>query len=425
MLASAFVALLSVGTAALGRPPAAGAGAATLDRGKAIYLRGEGRSEITAALGDTRLPASAVPCGGCHGPDGRGKPEGGVTPPDLRNAALTKPYAVTAGNARTRGPYDDRLLRRAITMGIDSSGNRLNKVMPRYEMARADLDALVAFLHTLGDEVAPGVSDHAIRAGVLLPPDGRAAGVRAAVEGWAKSFNAAGGVYGRTLEVRFASAAEALIRDENLFALFASFTERIGPAALPVLSAFDDDPDLGAANVRYLAAGIPQQARALARFAAESGTSLPVAIVRGASPVAARAAEAFAAEAKAAGFPAVVELTSDPVAAVLVLGRAPGPTPDALVLSIASLAGAAAFDGSGRRAIAFPTLPVKQPERAAALASAKIFAEALRETGNDLTRERFLQSVDALHRRGVNDGAWIVAIDADGTIAAPRFVRAD
>jgi mono/diheme cytochrome c family protein len=380
MLASAFAALLSVGAAALGRPaPAAGATAATLvDYGRAIYHRGEGRAEIVALLGDTRVAASAVPCASCHAPDGRGKSEGGVTPPDLRHAALTRPYAA---------PYDDKLLRRAITMGVSSSGKALSKVMPRYQMSRADLDALIAFLRTLGDEVVPGVGDHAIRAGVFLPPDKRAAGVRAAVERWADDLNAAGGVYGRTIEVRFAAAPDTLekfIQRENLFALFASYSGGAARTAgfVPLLSAFDDDPDVRAPSVRYLTAGVPQQTRALERFAAESGI-------------------------------------------------------DGLALAVASVAGAAAFEGPTKRAVAFPTLPLAHPEQSAALASAQIFVAGLRGAGSDLTRERFLQSVDELYgfdtavaavtyrgnRRIGTGGAWIVVVEPDGSVGEPRFVR--
>jgi len=359
--------------------------AATLiDQGRAIYHRGEGRAEIVAVLGDTRVAATAVPCASCHGPDGRGKAEGGVTPPDVRHAALTKPYAA---------PYDDKLLRRAITMGIGSSGKPLSTVMPRYQMTRADLDALLAFLRVLGDEVVPGVGEHVIRAGVLLPPDKRAATVRAGVERWSAEFNAAGGAYGRTLEIRFATAPadekaraaalEAFVRDEKLFALFASFTGGAARAAgfVPILSAFDDDPEVRAPSVRYLAAGIPQQQRALERFAADSGIA-------------------------------------------------------GLTLTVASVAGAAAFQGPAKRAVAFPTLPVAHPEQSAALASAQIFAAGLRGAGRDLTRERFLQSVDELYgfdtavaavtyrngRRIGTGGAWIVVVEPDGSVGEPRFV---
>src|SRR5205823_2375748 len=76
------------------------------DRGRAIYHHGTGSSLITATLGAdgaARIDAAAVPCASCHGADGRGKPEGGVRPSDLRHAMLTKPYEVAAAGGRRRG----------------------------------------------------------------------------------------------------------------------------------------------------------------------------------------------------------------------------------------------------------------------------------------------------------------------------------
>ncbi len=50
-------------------------------RGKEIYLTGttSDGAAITALMGDDRIevPATALPCGSCHGADGRGRPEGG------------------------------------------------------------------------------------------------------------------------------------------------------------------------------------------------------------------------------------------------------------------------------------------------------------------------------------------------------------
>src|ERR1041385_5776958 len=86
--------------------------------GRAIYEHGDG---VRASMGDglAPVPASLVPCASCHGIDGRGRSEGGVVPPDIRHAALTRPYDVTASSGRRHGAYDDRSLLRAITMGID------------------------------------------------------------------------------------------------------------------------------------------------------------------------------------------------------------------------------------------------------------------------------------------------------------------
>src|SRR5882672_10688201 len=68
-------------------------------RGKQVYLRGTSPSgnELTAVLGKEGIstPASIVACANCHGLDGRGKREGGVSAPDITWESLTKPYGET------------------------------------------------------------------------------------------------------------------------------------------------------------------------------------------------------------------------------------------------------------------------------------------------------------------------------------------
>src|SRR5690348_4242464 len=62
-------------------------------RGKRIYLKGEteGPAEITALLGgdETEIPAAAFACANCHGLNGEGKEEGGLTAPALVWSTLT------------------------------------------------------------------------------------------------------------------------------------------------------------------------------------------------------------------------------------------------------------------------------------------------------------------------------------------------
>jgi ABC-type branched-subunit amino acid transport system substrate-binding protein len=61
------------------------------------------------------VPGSTLPCASCHGLDGRGKPEGGVVPSDLSWETLTKPYEVTQASGRKRPPYTERALELALT----------------------------------------------------------------------------------------------------------------------------------------------------------------------------------------------------------------------------------------------------------------------------------------------------------------------
>ena len=56
-------------------------------RGKQIFLHGQSEAGrmITARVGrsSTPMPGKTFPCAGCHGSDGRGRPEGGVVPADI------------------------------------------------------------------------------------------------------------------------------------------------------------------------------------------------------------------------------------------------------------------------------------------------------------------------------------------------------
>lgn len=151
-------------------------------RGKAIYLRGSSgeQAEITAIFGTedpVEVPASSLPCGGCHGPDGRGRPEGGVSPADIRPAALSSPLEAASAGLRERPPYDDHALLTAVTQGRDPAGNQLSGSMPRYRLSREDAQALLAFMKRLGTCVDPGVEPNRIILGALLPPPGSPAGL--------------------------------------------------------------------------------------------------------------------------------------------------------------------------------------------------------------------------------------------------------
>jgi len=270
------------------------------ERGKGIYLSGESPSggEVTALMGDARIevPAVALPCASCHGRDGRGRPEGGVTPSDLTWEALTRPYTVTTKSGRERGPYTERLVERAIVLGLDSSGNELDSLMPHYRLSREDSNDLVAYLRKLGKDRDPGVADEELTVGVLLPPadaTGLAATARAirrVVDAYVARINDAGGVYNRSLRVRYLAmpaapeerpaAVAELLDSEGIFALTSSFIagadealadlaeERGVPLVGPLTLHPDESFPLNR-QVFYLDAGLPGRARALVEAAVQ------------------------------------------------------------------------------------------------------------------------------------------------------------
>ena len=131
--------------------------------GRSIYRNGASRSgaEIVALVGEqrTEIPASVLPCGSCHGEDGRGLPQPGLTAADITWKALTEPRGPVAKgpqatHRRPRPAYTEELLVRAITRGVDSAGQRLHISMPRYRLTRRDAAALIAYLRRLGTEPA-------------------------------------------------------------------------------------------------------------------------------------------------------------------------------------------------------------------------------------------------------------------------------
>lgn len=267
-------------------------------RGKEIYLKGTSPSgkEILAYLGESSLevPGSAMPCANCHGLDGKGKPEGGITPSNLTWEALTKPYGLTHADGRRHPPYTERGLELAITRGTDPAGNKLLSVMPRYEMSREDLADLIVYLKRLGNDRDLGISETKIVIGSAAPANGALAemgrAIKAVTTAFFEELNSQGGVYSRRLELKFAETAESpaatyanverLLRDEQVFAMTGAFIagaeKEIIPLMaqqeVPLIGPFTLYPQTGFPlnrQVFYLLSGIDVQARALVDFAAK------------------------------------------------------------------------------------------------------------------------------------------------------------
>jgi ABC-type branched-subunit amino acid transport system substrate-binding protein len=267
-------------------------------RGQQIYLQGTSPAggELTAVLSreGAEVPASVLPCANCHGHDGRGKPEGGLVPSNITWEVLTTPYGLTHATGRTHPPYTEHLLQGAITMGIDPAGNPLHPAMPRYRLSHQDLSDLMAYLKQVGKSLDPGVTETTIQVGTMLPPTGGLAdvshAVRAVLTAYFDVINQRGGIYNRRLDVRFAvspdvptaraPAMRAFLNEERIFALTGSYmagaeadiAALLAEEAIPLVGAFALDPQVGFPLNRYvfyLAAGLSDQGRALAAFAAK------------------------------------------------------------------------------------------------------------------------------------------------------------
>lgn len=263
-------------------------------RGREIYLNGKSASggDITAFVGQglVATPATALPCGGCHGPDGLGRPEGGVVPSNITWGYLTKPYGVVSRFGEHRPAYTAATLARAITLGIDAAGKSLDVSMPRYRMGQGDLDDLLAHLKRLETYLDPGLSNDRIILGTILPGPGPlhslGQAIRAVVEDYLDAINERGGVYGRKLELDAREAeGTTAVREEarklgkRAFALvsvvtvgaddeYAELVEQEGLPTIGPFTLFNQDENSLRRFTFHLHGGLPVQARALAEYAA-------------------------------------------------------------------------------------------------------------------------------------------------------------
>jgi ABC-type branched-subunit amino acid transport system substrate-binding protein len=286
------------GRAVANGPAAAGstavpAPAALVALGRRLYRTGAGGGpQITAVIGGengTEVSATELPCAGCHGRDGRGRPEGGVAPSELTWEVLTRPYGVTHTGGRHAPAYDEHTLKRAITLGIDAGGTPLQTAMPHYRLTQEQAAALVAYLRVLGHETDPGVDADRLRLGVLLPPGPEGSVVRGDLDAFAAAVNGGGGLFGRRLDLRYLvrqpggpagggserAAVERFVTEEQVFALVASsvagaegeLADFAADEELPVVGALTADPRGGGQHLNrwvfYLQSGLAEQARAL------------------------------------------------------------------------------------------------------------------------------------------------------------------
>lgn len=357
-------------------------------RGRRIFLEGgtpDGAGVALIGAQSLEVPASRMPCASCHGPDGTGRPEGGVLPPDITWPHLSKPYGHAHPSGRTHGAFDAASLARAIADGIDPAGNRLDAAMPRYRLTQAELADLLAFLQRLGTiDLAPGLDDTTIRVATLLPANGPMADagrtIRAVMAAYFDEINAQGGIFGRRIELVAVdrpqdarSAAQAIRRSlADVFAVVGALVAGAESDLLPLIEA-EQAPLVGpvtlfpasragpAGRTFYLLSGIRQQAVALVDHAArEAAPRAPhVAVVHPAGGPFGDVVQAVGAHAQRHGWApvgAIAYRRLEParVAAALAGGRVDtvlflgsGPEWDALRAAAAAIGWAPRFLASG------------------------------------------------------------------------------
>ncbi|MCU1257070.1 MAG: Extracellular ligand-binding receptor [Candidatus Angelobacter sp.] len=292
-----FSALLTVANL-LGSARLVGQELAAQEAGKRIYLTGESPSykplEAVLGEGSTVVSATLMPCASCHGREGKGRTEGGIVPSDITWSALTRPSSVDNELGRRRPGYDVKSLRKVLREGVDSGGNELGPVMPRYRIADEDLAYLIDYLQLVGRQNDPGLTETTIRAGTIIPAGGPLAAAgesfSALLQAYFDDLNQQGGIYGRKVELEvlrtsgasaeIAAAADDFVKTRNIFAVVSvlapeaerELREALERSGSPVIDAFTSDlgDSAGSTNIFHILSGLPQQSRALLKFAQNS-----------------------------------------------------------------------------------------------------------------------------------------------------------
>lgn len=195
-----------------------------VELGRALY-QGHRPWQLGTAATGAGLPAEFSACARCHGPLGEGGLEGGQPIPPLGAGRLFRDDAGLPGFA------NDEAVLAAIEKGAGRGGRRLSTAMPRFRLKASERRALVAYLHRLGSplDLPPGVSHDRIRIGVPIPAqagDPVAKPIREGLLQAVDAANAAGGVHGRSVDLRFAPINEIrrLMAGNQLYALAGGWT---------------------------------------------------------------------------------------------------------------------------------------------------------------------------------------------------------
>ena len=221
--------------------------------GRKIYREGSDGSqhEITATLGLTEdsVPVTTFACANCHGLEGEGKQEGGLTVPALTSQQL---FANTGSNTQAKSAYNETTLLRAITKGINAQTNTLSAAMPRYHLADSQAQALLAYLKRLGSvgDADVGVTASEVQLATLLPLTGALENtgkiLKATLDACVAEVNGQGLIYGRKINLaaldsgntkeEILAATQRLQTETKVFALISGYFPEITSDLYEVLA---------------------------------------------------------------------------------------------------------------------------------------------------------------------------------------------
>jgi ABC-type branched-subunit amino acid transport system substrate-binding protein len=287
----ALIVLMTLLSGIIGVADADGSLTATELLGRQIYSEGTDNSqhEITVTLGLTEdsVPATTFACANCHGLEGEGKQEGGLTVPALTSQ---QPFANTISNTQAKSTYNETTLLQAITKGINAQNKILSAAMPRYHLTDNQAQALFAYLKRLGStaDVDVGVNASEAQLATLLPLTGalETTGkiLKATLDACIAEVNEQGLIYGRKLTLTavdsdstkedILAAAQRLLTKTKPFALISGYFPEISPELfemftqekIPVIAPLTFMPDSNltpSASFFYFLPSYEDQSRAL------------------------------------------------------------------------------------------------------------------------------------------------------------------
>ena len=155
--------------------------------GRAIYLEGRlpsGEAVKARREGGAMLSGSAAACVQCHQFSGMGLAEGSLVIPPVTAPVLFRNQLpdghiprrapgmrFTDYPSRTRAPYDETGLARAIRTGESPAGHVFSPLMPRYDLTDDAMQALIAYLRSLSAQPSPGADARVAHFATVVAPD--------------------------------------------------------------------------------------------------------------------------------------------------------------------------------------------------------------------------------------------------------------
>ncbi|SCK24512.1 hypothetical protein [Vogesella sp. LIG4] len=169
--------LLIVLTALPGQAHGAGSG----DAGEAIFRRGQlatGAALEAHRDGGLYMQGADAACINCHRRSGLGAKVGLSSIPPITGRYLFRPQngedpdlPFVDGVRNGRDAYTDATVARAIREGLDSQGQPLSYLMPRFTMSDFDMAALIGYLKGLDQRKTPGVMETELHFATIITPD--------------------------------------------------------------------------------------------------------------------------------------------------------------------------------------------------------------------------------------------------------------